>query len=184
MNKTTYREVWKEYPEFWKTEAEFWSWLRGCLRRGIWEKSPIKLKFKNSQCTKPPSDYAGKAKSGAKCALTGEWIAKSYLEVDHSEGHKPLLSWEDVLPFINHLVPEKGTLQLVSKEAHKIKSYAERMGISFEEALCIKEAIRLCKEKKDLTFLEEREIIPATSQAKRRKQIENILLKELKNANQ
>lgn len=139
---------WEEYPEFWKTEAAFWSYLRGCLRRGVWEKSPIKLDFKNKACHKPPADYTGRAKSGANCALTGVFVGKSASEVDHIEGNKPLTCWEDVVPFIQHLVPERGTLQLVEKEAHKIKSYAERQGITFEEALIQKKAIAWEKDKK------------------------------------
>jgi hypothetical protein len=93
------------------------------------------------------------------------------LEVDHCHGHMSLLCWEDVIPFIMHLIPEEGTLQLVSKEAHKVKSYSERMGISFEEALWTKTAIELIKKKQDKKWLEERNIVPASSQQKRRAQI-------------
>lgn len=165
------RKPWLEYPQFWKTEAEFWSWLRGCLRRGLWEKSPIKLSYKNAHCTKPPEGYTGRAKSGSVCALTGEWTGKSMLEVDHCHGHMSLLCWEDVIPFIMHLIPEEGSLQLVSKEAHKVKSYSERMGISFEEALWTKTAIELIKTKRDKAWLEGRNIVPASSQKARREQI-------------
>lgn len=175
------RKVWLEYPQFWKTEAQFWSWLRGCLRRGIWEKSPIKLSYKNANCTKPPEWYTGRAKSGANCALTGEWTGKSMLEVDHLEGHMSLLCWEDVIPFIMHLIPEEGTLQLVSKEAHKIKSYAERKGISFEEALYEKIAIDLIKKKMDKAWLESKDVIPASNVQKRREQIVELLRKEKEN---
>lgn len=137
---------WLEYPELWPTEASFWNYLRGALRRGLWEKSPIKLSYKNANCFPPPEGYSGRAKSGAECALTGEWTGKSKMEVDHVDGHKSLLSWEDVLPFILHLVPPKGSLQLVSKEAHKIKSYGERMGITYEEAICEKKSIQKTKQ--------------------------------------
>ena len=142
---------WEEYPEFWKTEAAFWAYLRGALRRGLWEKSPIKLDFKNKTCHPPPSDYTGRAKSGAFCALTGEFTGKSKTEVDHVIGNKSLSCWEDVLPFIFHLVPPKGSLQLVDKEAHKIKSYAEKMNISFEEAVLVKQSIAWEKEVKGVT---------------------------------
>lgn len=165
------RKVWEEYPELWKTEAEWWSYLRGALRRALWEKSPIKLSYKNANCFAPPEGYTGRAKSGAYCSLSGQWTGKSKMEVDHLEGHKSLLCWEDVLPFINHLVPKRGTITLVDKEMHKIKSYAERMKITFEEALITKQAIALCKENKDKQWLIERGITPASSQTKRRQQI-------------
>ena len=44
-------------------------------------------------------------------------------------------------------------LQLVSKEAHKIKPYAEKQGISFEEAKAEKTAIDLIKKGVDKQFL-------------------------------
>lgn len=175
------RKVWEEYPELWKTEAEWWSFLRGCLRRGLWEKSPIKLKFKNENCSKPPEDYTGRAKSGTYCALTGEWTGKSALEVDHVEGHVSLLSWEDVIPFINHLVPEKGSLQLVSKEAHKVKSYSERMGIDFEEALLTKLVIDLEKKKMLSDFIESKGHVPKSNSKLRREQAIQLLKEEKEN---
>jgi len=174
---------WEEYPEIWKTEAEWWSYLRGALRRGLWEKSPIKLSFKNANCFPPPEGYTGKAKSGAYCALTGEWTGKSKMEVDHIEGHKSLTSWADVLPFILHLVPPKGSLQLVDKEAHKIKSYAERKGISFEEALYEKIAIDLEKKKLVSVWLKERGITPASNAKLRRIQVIEKLREERENVN-
>lgn len=36
-------------------------------------------------------------------------------------------------------------MQLVSKEAHKVKSYCERMGLTFEEGLLEKEVISFKK---------------------------------------
>ena len=149
-------ELWEQYPEVWATKAAFFAWLRGGLRRAIWEKYPPKIIFKNEMCSPPPSNYTGRAKSGANCALTGEWINKSNLEVDHIVGNASLRDWDDVLPFIQHLCTDDSNMQLVSKEAHKVKSYAERMGITFEEALVEKQVIAIMKNKqKCLAFLEE-----------------------------
>lgn len=169
---------WEEYPELWKTEGQFWTYLRGCIRRGLWEKSPIKLSFKNKGCDLPPDDYEGRAKSGQYCALSGEWEGKSKLEVDHCEGNVSLSCWEDVLPFIQHMIPEKGTLQLVTKEAHKIKSHQEKQGFStFEEAAADKQAILICKgdEKK---WLSSKGITPASNAKARRTQVFEELMKQ------
>ena len=111
----------------WKTKSAFFTWLRGGLRKAIWERYPLKIDFKNKSCSIPPSDYVGRAKSGALCSLTGEWTPKSYLEVDHIIGNVSLKDWNDLLPFIQHLCTTKDNMQLVSKEAHKTKSYAEKM---------------------------------------------------------
>ena len=175
MNKDY--KPWEEYPELWKTEAQFWTYLRGCIRRGIWEKSPIKLSFKNNNCDSPPEGYDGRAKSGQYCALSGRWEGKSKLEVDHCTGNVSLSSWDDVLPFIQHMIPEKGTLQLVTKEAHKIKSHQEKKGFeTFEEAAADKEAIQICKgdEKK---WLSSRGIEPESNAKLRRQQVFEELLK-------
>lgn len=128
------KEVWEQYPEIWKTKSEFFTWLRGALRREVWSKYPPKLVFKNKNCTKPPEEYKGKAKSGAYCSLTKNWVNKSNLEVDHIKGNVSLRDWEDLLPFVRHLCASEDNMQLVSKEAHKIKSYAEKQNISFEHA--------------------------------------------------
>ncbi len=171
---TNTRKPWEEYPHIWKTEAAFWSYIRGALRRGLWEKSPIKLDFKNKACTPPPKGYTGRAKSGSYCALTNEWTGKSKTEVDHKKGHMRLLSWEDVLDFVLHLVPPPDSLQLVDKEAHKIKSYAERTGMSFEEALIEKKAIDVCKGD-DKGWLVAKGVTPASNAKLRRQQIKEVL---------
>lgn len=133
------------HPDLFPTEAKFWSYLRGCLRRGLWEKSPMKFKFKEKTSLKPPDGYKGRGKKGHICGLTGEWSMTSKNEVDHLDGHKPLLSEEDIIPYIIHLLATEDDLQVVNKEAHKVKSYAERMGISFEEALLEKQVIAYMK---------------------------------------
>lgn len=167
---------WEWYPEVWPSKSKFFTWLRGCLRNAVWNKSPIKIIYKNENCSKPPSDYTGKAKTGAYCALSGEWEGKSKLEVDHISGNVSLQDEEDILGFIQHLIPPPGSLQLVTKEAHKIKSYAEKQGISYEMAAAQKKAIYLIKNKEDKTFLEENGVVPETNQSKRREQIIKVLM--------
>lgn len=141
----TKMEPWEEHPDVWPTKAKFFAWLRGCFRKAIWNRYPGKVKVKNARCGKPPEDYTGRAKSGAYCSLTGEWVGKSALEVDHIVGEVSLRDWGDVETFCRHLCASEDNLQLVSKEAHKIKSYAERMGLTFAEAELEKEVIKFKK---------------------------------------
>lgn len=166
---------WEHYPHIWKTEAAFWSHLRGCLRKAVWERSPIKLDFKNKNTHPPPKGYTGRAKSGAECALTGVWIGKSKMEVDHIKGNKPLKCEEDILDFIKHLIPPPGTMQLVDKKAHEIKSYAERKGITFEAAIIEKEAIAIMKENSGRDWLRKNDITPESNENKRRQQVKQRL---------
>lgn len=173
-------EPWETNSEIWPTKASFFSFLRGNLRRAVWEKWPLKIKFKNSVCNPPPNDYTGKAKSGSYCALSGDWVAKSKAEIDHIEGNVSLRDWEDVLPFVQHLCAPTTNMQYVSKEAHKIKSYADKQGISYEEAVIIKKAILICKNKQDKEFLIEHGVAPASNASKRREQVEDVLKGETK----
>lgn len=168
-------EPWEEFPKLWKTKSAFFAWLRGGLRRAVWEKYPPKIQFKNEQCKPPPSDYQGRAKSGTECSLTGEWTAKSYLEVDHIEGHVSLRDWGDVTTFIKHLCTNSENMQLVSKEAHKIKSYAEKKGISFEDAVIEKKVIQIIKNKEDKKFFVDRNLEVPSNSAERRASILKIL---------
>jgi len=140
MNKNSI-EPWEYYPEVWPTRASFFSWLRGGLRRAIWEKYPGKIIYKKSHLTKPPEGYTGKAKSGAVCALTGVWTGNSKLQVDHIVGEASLRDWCDIESFARHLCTNDDNMQLVEVEAHKIKSYSERQGMSFEDAMFEKKYI-------------------------------------------
>lgn len=171
-------EPWEVEGSPWKTKAAFFTWLRGCLRRAVWEKYPLKIQFKNSQCFPPPLDYTGRAKSGNFCALTGEWTPKSYLEVDHIVGNASFRDWPDIQPFVKHLCTTPTNMQLVSQEGHKVKSYADKHNISFEEAYIIKSAIALIKDKKDKDFFLSRNLQIPSNVTKRRESIIDILKKE------
>lgn len=146
----------EEHPDLFPTEAKFWAFLRGCLRRGIFEKSPMKIRAKNDSKIPPPEGYTGKGKIGHICALSGEWVMTSKAEVDHKIGHQSLSSESDIVPFITHLLASGEQLQVVDREMHKVKSYAERMGITFEEAKAEKKAIQIMK---DLPVLEQQVIL-------------------------
>lgn len=171
-------EPWVDYPDIWPTKSKFFTYLRGSLRQAVWNKSPIKITFKNGACSKPPEGYTGKAKSGAYCALSGVWEGKSKLEIDHKSGNVPINDEDEILNFIKHLIPPPNSLQCVTKDAHKVKSYSERTGKSFEEANAEKQAILLCKEKADIEWLEARGVTPEKSSPKRRKQIVECLLND------
>lgn len=171
----SYQNPWELYPKIWKTKSEFFVWLRGNLRRAVWETYPPKIQFKNENCLPPPSDYVGRARSGTRCALSGAWTSKSMLEVDHIVGNASLKDWDDLLSFVQHLCANSENLQLVSKEAHRIKSYAERQGISYEDAVIEKQAIAIVKNKKDKEFFIERGMTVPTNAKLRREGIVSVL---------
>ena len=181
---TEEKKLWEIYPHIWSSESAYMSWLRGGLRRYLWSKNPVKLEFiKQNRIKIPNPNPKGKVKEvwGGVCALTGETHVIGDMEVDHISGNHSLKTLDDLVPFVKGIVMVTlEDLQLVSKEAHKIKSYAEKQGISFEEARAEKFALQLIKEKKDKEYLLKHSLPVESTQAKRRKVIVEHKLKQLK----
>lgn len=176
------KELWELYPHVWKTKSAFFTWMRGCLRRAVWERYPIKIEFKNEHCKPPPEDYTGRAKSGEYCSLSGEWTGKSAAEIDHIVGNVSLNDYSDIEDFVRHMCTKKSNMAFVSKPAHKIKSYSEKMGISYEEAVIQKEVIAICKEKADFQdkFIKLNNGNPCKNSKERRTEITNIIRNSIK----
>ena len=169
------KKLWEIYPHIWKTESAYMSWIRGGIRRSLWNRHPVKLEFiKLNRVKIPNPNPRGKVAKvwGGVCALTGETHVIANLEVDHLTGNHSLQTLKDIEPFVKGIVDiTLEDLQFVSKEAHKIKSYAEKQGISFEEAKIEKEVIEIIKQKKDKVYCIEHNLVVESTQALRRKTI-------------
>lgn len=181
------KKLWELYPHIWSSESAYMSWLRGGLRRYLWSKNPVKLEFiKQNRIKIPNPNPRGKVKEvwGGVCALTGNTYVIGDMEVDHISGNRSLKTIDDLVPFVKGIVMVTlEDLQLVSKEAHKIKSYAEKQGISFEEAKAEKTSIELIKKGVDKQFLIDHNVKAeniGSTQAVRRKQIVELLLEQNK----
>lgn len=164
-------EKWEQYPNIWKTKSEYYLWLRGHFRR-IWSRYPVKLEFKKNNAYAPPDDYKGRAKKMGTCALCGEKnIPISQLEVDHIDFAGSFDDKQSAVEWLWKLLCDEDNMQLVHKSCHKIKSYAERKNISFQDAMIEKRAIELIKTKKEKEWLLSLNITPETNSKKRREQI-------------
>ncbi len=169
-------EPWNE-TDVWKNQSEFFTWLRGQIRKSIWQFYPVKNEFKNDQTfevTNEEKQQYGLSKStkkAGKCVFCNHYFPKSKLEVDHIEQVGSLKSFDDVSEFVSLLACSKDNMQLTCKPCHKIKSYAERHDVSFDEAKAIKGAIEIIKNKEDKAFLAYRGISPGSNQKQRREQI-------------
>lgn len=139
------QEPWELYPTLWKSQAAFFTYLRGQIRL-TWSRFPAKLKWKSAQMVSPPKDYTGRAKKLGKCNYCGLFHAASSLEVDHIEQAGVCNSWETAAQFLRRLLDCNENWCLACKPCHKIKSYAEKEGISFEEARLQKRVIEFCKQ--------------------------------------
>lgn len=176
MNKEEYKP-WEAYSHIWKTQAAFMSFIRGGVRRGLWMRHPVKLEFLQKNRIRAPigrktkNHPEGQEVWACKCSQCGGIFRQSDVEVDHIVGNHSLKTIDDLDNFLRQIVYIKDEeLQIICKGCHKIKSYAEKEGISFELAKATKEVIALEKEKKLLQWLEDRDILPASNAKLRRQQ--------------
>lgn len=144
-------EPWEVYPSIWKTKAAFFTYLRGHLRQ-IWSRYPAKLEWKKAQAFPPPEGYTGRAKKLAACFYCGNHFPVSSTEVDHVEMAGSCNDWDTAAEFMHNLLDCSGEWRITCKPCHKIKSYAERTGFSFEEAMAAKAAIEFMKEPKQVVL--------------------------------
>lgn len=180
------KNPWEVRPDIWSTEAKFMAWLRGGIRLGLWNKHPLKIEHIKANRFKIANGFTkdGKPKApvwGATCALCNETYKIKDIEVDHKEGGHSLKTIDDVMFFIKKIVfITDDDLQLVCKGCHKAKSYSEKEGISFEDALLEKRVIALCKNKAQFqhAWLLEHGVEPSKNATERRNQIRNVLKNE------
>lgn len=172
-------EPWIEYNHLWKTESAYLSWIRGGIRRYLWSKSPVKLEFEKESKIKiknnnPRSMKAHPYVAGYKCTICEGLFKANECECDHKTGEHPLRSIKDVQSFVQGIVMiRKEDLAMVCKPCHKAKTYAEREGMSIDEARCVKLAI--AKEKEGgvqvVDFIKKSGIVPAKNAKLRREQL-------------
>jgi len=151
---------WLIYPEHWKTEAAYYSWLRGRLRQ-LWQKWPPRNELKKEKRVRAPvlDDEGnqvvyktGKKKGQLKCRWElpceqcGGVFPQSQVEADHLEPAGACSNAVQAGTFLYRLLVSKDKLRLVCKPCHKIISYAERMGMSFDEAYSAKAVIERMKQ--------------------------------------
>jgi 5-methylcytosine-specific restriction endonuclease McrA len=177
-------QPWTEYPNIWKTEAMYLSWIRGGIRRYLWSKNPVKLEFVKSarKMITNPNVKLRKGRPevwGGICEICGREHPLKNMEVDHKSGEHSLKKVSDIQKFVEGIVfIRKEDLAFLCKPCHKIKTNAERKGLSHEDSAIDKEAIALMKltpaEQKN--WLKDRGVDKPGVNAKiRREQVTNIL---------
>ena len=141
---------WEE-TNAWKTPAQFYAWVRGQLRRG-WSDYPLRTEFKNESCrpvTKEEKDakkFHTSTKTVGQCVFCKDWFPKSKLEVDHKTPSGGCTSHEEAEQFLWYCMgASKEDFQLSCKPCHKIKTYAERYGFTFGEAVMEKQVVEFGK---------------------------------------
>lgn len=146
-------EPWTIEGNPWGTEAKFLAWVRGVLRKG-WSRHPIKILFLQSvrervKNTNPRSMKRFPETWGCRCSLCNEMHPQANIEVDHIEAAGGFKTIQELGEWAAKLfLVDFKSIRAVCKPCHKVKSYAERMGFTFEEAKGVKAAIEFCKRPK------------------------------------
>lgn len=170
---------WELYPEIWRTESAFLAYIRGGIRRYLWAKSPIKLEFVKRarvMIVNPnPKLRKGRPKVwGGVCEICTKEFQLKDMEVDHRTGEFVLRKIEDIQAFVEGVVfVTHEDLALLCKPCHKAKTYAERTGMSHDDAIIEKKAIEICKgnAKSVKLWLVVYGIVPAATAKARREQV-------------
>ena len=178
---TTVNDVLEKHSNIWKTESAFMSYIRGGVRGSLWKNHPVKITLINSKRMQIPNpNPKGKKPTvwGGCCEICNNLFISSEMQVDHiRESGSSLKTMNDIQQFIEDMVVVTvDDLRWVCKGCHSIVSMAQKNAVSFEEAKADKEAKRLVDNKLDIKFLQEHNVEQASTQAKRRKQIYEILV--------
>jgi hypothetical protein len=123
--------------------------------------------------------FHSSTKNVAQCYVCEEWMAGSKLEVDHLVGESSCVDFDTSEEFLWHCAADNpDNWGLICKPCHKNKTYAERYGLTMEEAKATKKAIEIEKEKLVEETLKELGVTPASNAKLRRKQLVEAFMKE------
>ncbi len=143
-------EPWQQCPDVWKTKAAFFLWMRGQMRRA-WARHPVKVSYMHNHRERVPlgRKTAKNPKGlvwGCRCEHCNQLFKQTECEVDHIEGAGSFKDWADFEAWMVKLMHINwDSIRVVCKTCHRIKSYAERYNITFEEAKLEKRVIAFTK---------------------------------------
>lgn len=139
-------EPWLE-TRIWKTKAEFFKYIRGALRMQ-WKRYPLKIELKNALAI-PNFEGSGvtnpRVKKVIQCAECKQWFAQSAIEMDHRKPCGTIRDWETAGTFLHNMFCDKDNLEPVCVICHGHRTYAERMGMSMEDAIIEKQCVAFGK---------------------------------------
>ena len=174
--------VWNWEGSPWNTRSAYMAFIRGGIRRGLWNKNPVKFSVMEAGRFKVKNENPSSKKRYPmvwkySCAICNGVFSGDDVECDHIHGNHSLKSFDELERFIKEIISVKPEdLQILCKDCHRIKSHAEKRGISLEEAKVDKKAIKICKEGKDKEFIIDAGLVPESNASKRRIQLKEILL--------
>ena len=177
MERSGGSKPWEDVPNVWKDEKAYLNWLRSQTRR-IWSRHPIKIAYIQNKRYKAPVGRNGREVWVTDCEMCGKQDRNC--EVDHIKAGGSFSCWQTYTEWARRILwVSLDDLRLLCKDCHASVTYADRHDISVEAARAIRTAIAICKAREDKVWLVGRGVEPESTQAKRRKQVEEILLSEI-----
>lgn len=174
---------WETHKSIWPTKAKFMSFVRGGIRKSLWQRHPVKLEFiKNNRKRIPNPNPKGKLATvwGGECYICGNDFVQKDLQVDHLKGNHSLKTMDDLQNFVEAMLfVTEDDLALVCERCHKIKSHAERKGITFEEARVEKIIIEMMKDKESVDSLLTKYHLPSNNDKVRKEGLKCLIKKEV-----
>jgi hypothetical protein len=162
-------------------EAKIIGVVRSAIR-SAWLKSDTKLAYLYMN-TIPDMDDSTRTKWLWKCEICGELFQLKDINVDHKWGNHPFTKLEDFPNYFkNILMVGFDDLQILCKDGcHTQKSYAEKNGISFEDAGYMKVIIALEKKKMLKDYIISQGETPKSNAELRREQAFKLMKQEKEN---
>ena len=176
------KKPWENYPDLWKSESAFMSFIRGGIRKALWNRYPVKTRTIQKKRKRIPNpNPRGKVETvwGGECYLCGKDFPQKDLQVDHIVGNHSLKTMDDIQTFMEGLLfITEDDLALVCKPCHAAKSMADRQSISFEEAKTKKKIIEMMKDKKSVDKLLTSHSLPCNNDALRKESLRKLIEEE------
>jgi len=171
------KEMLESPHSIWKTEAAFWAWVKGGIRKALWNRHAIKVGFVRDRRFKIPNpNPKGKAKEvwGGRCEICGNLFVESQMQCDHKSEETAHLTKQEHLQecFEKLCIVVPDDLRWICKGCHGIHSYSQKTGLPFAQAKLEKDVIAFMKrpvteQKQILTQLGFSEIIISNATKRR-----------------
>lgn len=178
------KEPWGYEGSPWKNSTAFFTYLRGCLRKA-WSLNPIKhnlIKSKRYQITNPNPKGKKPTVWGALCEMCGNEYPLNKIQVDHKNPAGKLNKTEDIQGFVERLLyVTEEDLRLVCVDCNSALAYADKYGVSYEEACLVKIVVSLEKKKMLQDFIKSKGEKPERNAELRREQALRLLKQEKEN---
>lgn len=165
-------------PHIYKDEKAYYQWLRSSIRR-IWNRAPVKIEYKKSRRYKAPVGRNGKEVWVSDCELCG--TQSRNCEVDHVEAGGSFKDWESFCEWSKRILwVSFQDIRELCKGCHEIVTLSQKNNISFESARTEKQIIAASKTAAtQKAFLDQHYVLQGKNSDERKKQIRDILEKEV-----